>query len=534
MNTYWRLLGFAKPIEKYAIPYFFYTLFYAVFNTFNFVLIIPILNTLFDKSGVIAQVTQMPRFELSIDFFQNFINYLLYSVFGPGYSTMNVLVFLCAFIILSCFLSNLFRYLGQRLIEYMRIRTLERLRNDVFNNVMGLHAGFFSNERKGDIISKISSDVQVVQFTITNTLQVAVREPFLILGYMFALIKISWELTIFAGLFLPLAAAVIGIIVKRLRRSAKEAQETFGDMVSLMDESLTGIKVIKAYNATGFITRRFHQINGLFSNIQRSMARRQQMASPASEFLGITAAAILMIFGGSLVLKGALRVSEFIAYLGIFTQITRPVRSFAEAFSNINQGIAAGERVLGLLDTKSQIADKPNPMILNEFENKIEFRDVHFSYENKEIIKGISFTIKKGETVALVGPSGGGKSTVSDLIPRFYEAGTGQVLIDGVDVRDYSIESLRAQMGIVSQETILFNDTIENNIRLGNDRATFAEVESAAKVANAHNFIMETEMGYQTNIGDRGMKLSGGQRQRLSIARAILKNPPVLILDEAT
>ena len=534
MKTYWRLLGFAKPIEKYAIPYFFYTIIYAIFNTFNFVMLIPIINTLFDKESVVTSVTSMPSFQMNMDYFNELINYLLYLSFGTDYSVMNVLMFLCLFVIFSCFLSNLFRYLGQRTVEYMRIHTLEKLRNDVYDNVLGLHAGFFSNERKGDIISKISSDVTVVQFCITNTLQVALRDPFLIAGYIFAMVKISWQLTIFSVLFLPIAAGVIGIIVKRLRRSAKEAQETFGEMVSLMDESLTGVKVIKAYNATGFISGKFHKLNGIFSNIQRSMARRQQMASPASEFLGITTAAILMVFGGSLVIRDVLSVGGFIAYLGIFTQITRPVRSFAEAFSNINQGIAAGERVLSLLDTKSEITEKDNPVILTGFGNKIEFRDVRFSYENKEIIKGISFTINKGETVALVGPSGGGKSTISDLIPRFYDVQSGSILVDGVDVRNYSLESLRSQMGIVSQETFLFNDTIENNIRLGNTTASLSEVENAAKVANAHNFIMETEEGYQTNTGDRGMKLSGGQRQRLSIARAILKNPPILILDEAT
>ena len=319
MNTYWRLLGFAKPIEKYAIPYFFYTLFYAAFNTFNFVLVMPILDTLFQQDTVEA-VRQMPAFALNMDYFRGVINFLLYKTFGADYSKMDVLVFLGLFIITSSMLSNFFRYMGQRTIETMRIRTLEKLRNSVYDNVMGMHAGYFSNERKGDIISKISSDVQVVQFCITNTLQVAFRDPFLIIGYM----------------------------------------------------------------------------------------------------------------------------------------------------------------------------------------------------------------------VALVGPSGGGKSTLSDLIPRFYDVQGGEILIDGVDLRRYRIDSLRAHMGVVSQDTILFNDTIENNLRLGKQEATEEEIRTAAKVANAHDFIMETENGYRTNIGDRGMKLSGGQRQRLSIARAVLKNPEILILDEAT
>ena len=535
MNTYWRLLGFAKPIEKYAIPYFFYTLFYSLFNTFNFVMIIPILNSLFDPSKQIAHVTEWPHFALNMEYFDQLLNFVLYKIYGDNYSVMNVMLFLSIFIVTSALLSNLFRYLGQWTIENMKIHTLRRLRNAVFDNVMGLHVGYFSNERKGDIISKITSDVTVVQFCITNTLQVAFREPFLIIGYMVALVKISWELTIFSAVFLPLTALLIGSIVKRLRKSAKEAQENFGDMTSLLDEALTGVKVIKGYNATGYITGKFRRINDLYSRITRAMARRQQLASPMSEFLGIAAAAVLLMYGGSLVLDGKLEAAGFIAYLAIFTQITRPVRSFTDAFSNINQGIAAGERVLGLLDEKSKITAPANAAKLEEFKDSIEFRNVSFSYDDsRQVIDSVSFTIRKGETVALVGPSGGGKSTLSDLIPRFYDVTGGQILVDGVDLRDYDLESLRRHMGIVTQETILFNDTIAGNIRLGKRDATDAEIETAARIANADEFIRETEHGYQTNVGDRGMKLSGGQRQRLSIARAVLKNPDILILDEAT
>lgn len=534
MNTYWRLLGFAKPIEKYAIPYFFYTLFYALFNTLNFVLIMPILDTLFAKGNVVDRVAAMPSFEMSMDYLRELLGFLLLRMFGAGYDKLDVLFFLSLFVVCSAFLSNLFRYLGQRTIETLRVRSLEKLRNSVYDNVMRMHAGYFSNERKGDIISKISSDVQVVQYCITNTLQVAFRDPFLIIGYLLALVLLSWKLTIFSVLFLPLVALVIGSIVKRLRRSATEAQERFADMVSLMDESLMGVKILKSYNATEYITDKFHRINALFSRISLSMARRQQLASPVSEFLGITAAGVLLVYGGSLVLSDSLDASAFMAYLAIFTQITRPLRSFTDAFANINQGIAAGERVLKLLDERSDIADAPDAGEMTGLRDRIEFRDVRFSYESKEVIRGVSFTVRKGETVALVGPSGGGKSTLSDLIPRFYDVQAGQILIDGVDVRKYKVDSLRKYMGVVSQDTILFNDTIENNLRLGRQDATPEQIERAARVANAHDFIMETERGYRTNIGDRGMKLSGGQRQRLSIARAVLKNPEILILDEAT
>ena len=534
MNTYWRLLGFAKPIEKYAIPYFFYTLFYTIFYTFTFMLIMPLLNTLFVEDQLLEPVTALPSFALNTDYFRSLVNFLIYRVFGTDYSKMDVLIFLSVFIILMSFLSNLFRYLGQRVMETMRVRSLQRLRNRVYDNVMGLHVGYFNNERKGDIISKISSDVQVVQFCITNTLLVAFRDPFMIVGFLIALVMISWKLTIFSVIFLPVVALVIGSIVKRLRKSATAAQERFADMVSLMDESLTGIKILKGYNATDYIRNKFHDINGLFSRISLSMARRQQLASPTSEFLGISAAAVLMVYGGSLVLSGDLEASAFVAYLSIFTQITRPLRSFTDSFANINQGIAAGERVLALLDEKSKITNAPDAVRMTGLHDEIEFRDVRFSYGNKEVICGVNFKIRKGETVALVGPSGGGKSTLSDLIPRFYDIQGGAILIDGVDIRRYDIESLREYMGVVSQETILFNDTIANNLRLGKQDATDEEIRQAAVVANAHNFIMETEHGYQTNIGDRGMKLSGGQRQRLSIARAVLKNPEILILDEAT
>ena len=497
-------------------------------------LIMPLLNTLFVEDQLLEPVTALPSFALNTDYFRSLVNFLIYRVFGTDYSKMDVLIFLSVFIILMSFLSNLFRYLGQRVMETMRVRSLQRLRNRVYDNVMGLHVGYFNNERKGDIISKISSDVQVVQFCITNTLLVAFRDPFMIVGFLIALVMISWKLTIFSVIFLPVVALVIGSIVKRLRKSATAAQERFADMVSLMDESLTGIKILKGYNATDYIRNKFHDINGLFSRISLSMARRQQLASPTSEFLGISAAAVLMVYGGSLVLSGDLEASAFVAYLSIFTQITRPLRSFTDSFANINQGIAAGERVLALLDEKSKITNAPDAVRMTGLHDEIEFRDVRFSYGNKEVICGVNFKIRKGETVALVGPSGGGKSTLSDLIPRFYDIQGGAILIDGVDIRRYDIESLREYMGVVSQETILFNDTIANNLRLGKQDATDEEIRQAAVVANAHNFIMETEHGYQTNIGDRGMKLSGGQRQRLSIARAVLKNPEILILDEAT
>ena len=534
MKIYFRLLSFAKPLEKYAIPYFFFTLIYAIFHALTFVLLMPILNTLFVPSSAVEKITEMPPFELKMEFLNKFINYKLYTHFGENYDLISVLALFAGVLICFSFISNLFRYLGQLTIEDLKIKTLYRLRNSVYNNVMDLHVGFFSNERKGDIMAKITSDVGIVQFCVTNTLQVACREPFIIISFLITLVAISWELTIFAVIALPIISLTIGRIVKKLRAPAKEAQENFGVMIGVLDESLSGIKIIKAYNATGFIKDKFDAVNLKFSKLSRFMARRQQLASPTSEFLGITSAAILLLYGGKLVLAGDLSGAQFVTYLAIFTQITRPIRALSDAFANITQGIASGERVLDLLDTKNEIQEAENPIEFDDFKESIEFKNVKFAYETREVIKGINFSVKRGQTVALVGTSGGGKSTISDLIPRFYDVTDGEILIDGINIKEYKIESLRAKIGVVSQDTVLFNDTIENNLKLGKLDATEKEIETATKIANAHNFIIEGDMGYKTNIGDRGMKLSGGQRQRLSIARAVLKNPTILILDEAT
>ena len=535
MSTYMRLLGFARPLSRYAVPYFFYSVLHALFNTFTYTMIIPIIGTLFSEGYVFTPTYELPAVELNTECLDGVINYLYTQVFGTEFLTTRLLALLSALLIMCNVLSNAFRYLGAMTVETMRTRTLQRMRNEMFERTMSMNVGYFSDQRKGDIMSKITSDVMVVQFCITNTLQVMFREPFLIIGYVVMMVNISWQLTVFSILYLPVVALIIGSIVKRLRHPAQQGQERMGEMVSVMEESLSGVKAIKSYNAFGYIRDKFRKINGVMSDILLSMARKQQLASPMSEFLGIAAISVVLVFGGSLVTKGLMTAAGFVAYIAAFSQLTRPLRAFIDQFANINQGIAAGERVFSIIDAQSAVQDKPEAAELKEFKEQIEFRNISFSYDSsREVLHDVSFTVRKGETVALVGPSGGGKSTLSELIPRFYDPAVGEILIDGTPLSDYTQESLRQKMGIVSQDTILFNDTIRANIAMGREDITDEQVIAAAKVANAHDFIMQTEAGYDTNVGDRGMKLSGGQRQRLSIARAVLRNPEILILDEAT
>ena len=536
-KTYLRLLGFAKPLSRYTIPYFVFAALHALFNTFNYAMIIPILNAMFNTDGgfVFTPIYVLPEISINEEGLNTVVSYIYTYFFGEDFVQMKFLAMLGGVLVCMNFLSNLFRYASAMTVENLRINTVRRMRNEMFAHVANMNVGYFSNQRKGDIMSKITQDVMVVQFCITNTLQVAFRDPLLIIGYMTLMIGISWQLSLFAVLFLPIVGLVIGRIVKRLRHPAKRGQERMADMVSVVDESLSGIKIVKGYNATNFIVDKFKKINADMSRLLISMARRQQLASPMSEFLGLTAVAIVLVFGGSLVEHGYVSGAGFIAFVAAFSQITRPLRSFIDQFANINQGVAAGERIFTIIDAENEVKDKPNAREFKGLKDSIELRNVRFSYESdREIIKGVNIKIKRGETIALVGPSGGGKSTLSELVPRFYDVDGGEVLFDGVPVQDYSQESLRSKMSIVSQETVLFNDTIEGNILMGRPTATHEEVVEASKIANAHGFIMENSEGYDTNIGDRGTKLSGGQRQRLSIARAVLKNPEILILDEAT
>ena len=537
LKTYFRLLGFAKPLSRYAVPYFIFAALHALFNTFNYAMIIPILNAMFTADGgfVFTPLYSLPHITINEEGFNLVLSYIYTIFFGENFVQMKFLAMLGVVTICMNFLSNLFRYASAMTVENLRVTTMCRIRNEMFAHVADMNVGYFSNQRKGDIMSKITQDVTVVRYCITNTLQVAFRDPLLIIGYMTLMIGISWQLSLFAIIFLPIVGLIIGRIVKRLRHPAKRGQERMADLVSVVEESLSGMKIVKGYNATNFIVEKFKKINADMSRLFISMARRQQLASPMSEFLGITAVAVILVFGGSLVEKGLVTGAGFIAFVAAFSQITRPLRSFIDQFANINQGVAAGERIFTLIDAENEVKDKENAKEFEGLKDSIELRNVEFSYDgDRKVIDGVNIKIKKGETIALVGPSGGGKSTLSELIPRFYDVTAGEVLFDGVPVSDYKQESIRAKMSIVSQETVLFNDSIEGNILMGRPTATHDEVVEASKVANAHGFIMDSSEGYDTNIGDRGTKLSGGQRQRLSIARAVLKNPEILILDEAT
>lgn len=529
MKTYFRLLSFAKPIEKFALPYMLFALLSVLFGTLNLVLVGPLLNTLFSKEDTI--LLAKPDGLNVVDWFNYYAQQL-----GIQYGDYGALQIACVIIVCSVFLSNIFRYLSQRIMEDLRIHTLLNLRRTVFNNVMDLHVGYFNNQRKGDIISKISSDVQVVQFSVTSTLQVVFKEPLQLLFYIISLLMMSVELTLFALLIIPISGFFISKIVKRLKQQATEAQAVYGQMISYLDEALSGIKIIKAFNATGFVKQRFHDENSYYSSIGRKMARRQQLASPVSEFLGVIMVAIILLYGGNLVINEdpSFTAGTFIAYIAVFSQVMRPAKALTSSFANIHAGIAAGERVLDLIDEKAEFQDAKDARMVTGFREGIRFENVGFSYGDRAILQGIDLDIPKGATIALVGPSGGGKSTLMDLIPRFMDPQEGRVLFDGADIRNISVESLRQQLGMVNQDLMLFNDTIANNIAFGIEDPSQERIEEAARIANAHSFIMETEAGYQTNIGDRGVKLSGGQKQRISIARAILRNPPILLLDEAT
>lgn len=530
---------FINILKRYIPPYkvnlglnFFYNFLSALFAVFSVGMMIPILEILFGMAKVVQDLVPWEATIGSIT--HNLYYYLtLFKVtYGAGWS----LLFVGFFVIIATMLKVGFAYLGAYQAVYIRNGVVRDLRSQIYRRMLHLALPFFSEERKGDIMARISGDVTEVENSIMSSLDMFLKNPVLIIVFLGSMLIMSPSLTLFIFVVLPVAGFIIGRVGKSLKKVSREGQDKMGVLLTIIEETLGGLRIIKAFNAERKMESRFDDELKQYRNIMNRLMWRRELAHPMSEFLGTILVVVVVWFGGTLILSQNSELSgpEFIAYLGIFYQIINPAKAFTNALYSIQKGLAAMDRIDMILLADITIREKENALPVSTLKSEISYRDVSFAYNDKRVLKNITIDIPKGSTVALVGQSGSGKTTFADLLPRFYDVQEGQILIDGVDIRDLKLHDLRNLMGNVNQEAILFNDTIYNNISFGVESATQAEVEAAARVANAHDFIMETEHGYQTIIGDRGSKLSGGQRQRLSIARAILKNPPILILDEAT
>ncbi len=536
MKTFFRLLSLSKPYHHYVPEYVVYIFLYTLFSLVNFTLLIPLMDTLF-STGKQEVVSVLPDFSFSFAYFKQvfyfYYNELLVHYNGNKFA---ILVYVCAILFVAITLKNFFGYLSQRVLTRVRVTMVRKMREKVFHQYSTQSLSFFQNERKGDLLSVISSDVVEVENSVVTSMQTVLRDPFVIITTFITLFYISKELTFFTLVFFPISGLVLSSISKKLKKQSVLSHGLLGKLLNITEESLSGIRIIKAFNAERFIGKKFDNDNRAFARTIKAMSDQREAASPVSETLGVLVVIVIMLYGGRLILAGdpSLTASGFIAYLGFYFQILAPAKSIGSAFTAMPKGLAAGERVLRILDAPNPITDKANAETLAGFEKNIEFRNVTFAYNEKPVLKNVQLTIDKGRMIALVGKSGAGKSTMADLIPRFYDVTSGAILVDGKDIRDVKMHDLRALTGMVSQEAILFNDSVFNNIAFGQDNPDREEVIRAAKIANAHEFIVQLENGYDTPIGDRGMKLSGGQRQRLTIARAIFKNPPILILDEAT
>jgi len=533
MNYFKKILRFAIPYKRYGVLNIFFNILYALFSSLSFLALIPMLNVLFGQTKPVTVQPSLDKIGNFKDYVFDYLNY--WTTQYAGDDKMKALVLVITLVISLFLLKNLFNYLAMYFITFLRNGVLKDIRNSLYTKVVQLPVSYYTEKRKGDVIARITSDVLEIQHSFLSVLELIVREPLTILFTIIVMFGISVELTLFVFIFIPISGLLISRIGKSLKKQSDNVQKEQGYFLSIIEETLGGLRVIKAFNAENRFVNHFKNSTGRFYKFSNSLLNRQNLASPTSEFLGILVIGILLWFGGRMVLiTETLDPSSFIAYMGLAYNILTPAKAISKASYGVKKGNAAAERVLEVLETENNIKDAPNAIEKKAFENQIKLNHISFKYEEDFVLKDFDLTIPKGKTIALVGQSGSGKSTIANLVTRFYDVNSGSIEIDGHNIKELSLKSLRGLMGIVTQDSILFNDTIENNIRIGKSDATSEEVEHAARIANALEFINELPHGFQTSIGDAGGKLSGGQKQRLSIARAVLKNPPIMILDEAT